>query len=463
MLDLLIINGLVSTPSGALELNAGVSGGRIRGLYERGAAPPATRTIDASGLRVLPGFVDAHFHCSGVPDGVREDMISATRAAAAGGTTTVLHMPVLDPFRIRDRVDAARSQTHVDMGFWGAGGATREEVFQAADDGATGYKIFMIKPSNHPSHGSGDRSKLQVGPGVEFVDAIKNVAATGRRAGIHCEDQAMIDAIQPVLEASGRKDPLAHQASRPAAAEAAAVGRALAFGAYFKARMHITHVTSNPVIPLLAEAKRSGLDLSAETCIHYLFFTSEIMKTAGPFSRITPPIRSAEESDQLWPALRSGTLDMVSSDHAPHPLAEKLRGWESIFLAPNGAPGAELRVPAVLTGAAQGKISFDRAVETLTAAAKAFDLYPRKGAIQPGADADFVLFDPTIAWSVTAADLITGARDVAMMFEAMPIQGRITETILRGKTIYKNGQIVGSPGDGEQVTPLGAREPMLSA
>jgi len=120
-------------------------------------------------------------------------------------------------------------------------------------------------------------------------------------------------------------------------------------------------------------------------------------------------------------------------------------------------------VPAVLTGAAQGKISFDRAVETLTAAAKAFDLYPRKGAIQPGADADFVLFDPTIAWSVTAADLITGARDVAMMFEAMPIQGRITETILRGKTIYKNGQIVGSPGDGEQVTPLGAREPMLSA
>ena len=463
MLDLLVTNGLVSTPGGAFEGDVGVKDGKIVALYERGKAPSAERTIDAAGLRVLPGFVDVHFHCSPVPDGIREDMISATRAAAAGGSTTVLQMPILDPFRIRDRADLARGQSHVDIGFWGPGGATKEEVHQAADDGAIGYKIFMIKPStSNPAEG--DRSKLQVGPGVEFPIAVSNVAATGLRAGIHCEDQAVIDAIQPILEATGRTDPLGHQDSRPPAAEVAAVGRALAIGQYYKARMHITHVTTNGVIPLLAEAKRNGMDLSAETCIHYLRFTSEIMKTAGPFSRITPPIRAAHESDQLWPALRAGTLDMVSSDHAPHPLAEKLRGWDNIFLAPNGAPGVELRAPGVLTGAAEGKISFDRAVEVLSAAsAKAFDLYPKKGAIVPGADADLVLFDPTVTWTVKPAEMITGARDVAMMYDGMEMVGKITETILRGKTIYKDGKVVGSTDDGVQVTPLGAKTPVLTA
>jgi dihydroorotase (multifunctional complex type) len=458
-LDLLVANGLVSTPEGALELDICVDNEKIVGLYPRGAAaPPANRTIDATGLRILPGFVDAHFHCSGIPDGVREDMISATAAAAAGGTTTVCHMPVYEPPTIRERAEAARSQAHVDIAFWGLGGAPKDEIYAAADDGAIGYKIFMI------SAAGGGRNKMQVGPGPEFVDAVQLVSSTGRRAGIHCEDQTIIDAIQPKLQAAGRKDPLAHQDSRPPAAEVAAVAKALAVASYFSARVHITHITSNGVPPLLAEAKRRGLDATGETCIHYLFFTSEIMKTAGPFSRITPPIRAAAESDELWPAVRERIIDMVSSDHAPHPLAEKLRGWDDIFLAPNGAPGVELRAPAVLTAAASGTISFDRAVEALSAAcARAFDMYPQKGVIAPGSDADLVLFDPYPSWTVNPAQMVTSARDVAMMYDGMAIEGRITQTILRGKTIYKDGRVVGSPGDGRQVFPAGARVAALSA
>jgi dihydroorotase (multifunctional complex type) len=459
-LDLLVSNGLVSTPDGEHQLDVGVAGGRIVALYERGAAPPAERTIDASGLRVLPGFIDAHFHCSGVPDGLREDMPSATAAAAAGGTTTVLHMPVFEPFTIRARAEAAQSQSHVDMAFWGLGGATREEVYQAADEGAIGYKIFMLRPTDDTP----GRAKLQVGSGVEFVNALELVASTGRRAAVHCEDQWIIDAIQPVLEAAGRKDPLAHQASRPPVVEISAVAKALALAEYFKARIHITHISTNGVVPLLAEAKRRGVNVSAETCTHYLWFTSEIMKTAGPFSRITPPIRAAEESDALWPAVRDGTIDMVSSDHAPWPLAGKLLGWDDIFLAPNGAPGVELRATGVLTGAASGMISFQRAVEALSAScARAFDLYPRKGAIVPGADADLVLFDLERRWEVKADEMITGARDVARMFDGMRMTGRITETILRGRTIYRDGKVVGSPGDGRPVMPVEPREAAIRA
>jgi dihydroorotase-like cyclic amidohydrolase len=390
-------------------------------------------------------------------------MQTATAAAAAGGTTTVCQMPVFEPFTIRGRAEAARSQAHVDIAFWGLGGATREEVFQAADEGAIGFKMFMIRPMGDPAQQS-ERRKLQVGPGVEFVNALSLVASTGRRAAVHCEDQLIIDAIEPALRAAGRTDPLAHQDSRPPAVEIAAVAKALALATHLKARIHITHVTTNGVIPLLAEAKRRGLDVSAETCMHYLFFTSEIMRTAGPFARITPPIRAASESDELWPALRDGTLDMVSSDHAPWPLSEKLRGWDDIFLAPPGAPGVELRAPAVLSAATQGMLTFERAVEALsTGCARAMDLYPRKGAIAPGADADLVLFDPTPTWTVRADEMVTGARDVAQMYEGLSLTGRITQTILRGKTIYRDGQVVGSPGDGQHVAPQETREPALSA
>src|SRR6185436_19194933 len=142
-LDLAIVGGLVSTPGGAVECDVGVRDERIVGLYQPGTAPPARETIDARGLRVLPGFVDVHFHASGIPDGVREDLTSATAAAAAGGTTTVCQMPVFEPFTIRDRADAAESQAHVDFELWGLGGATRDEVYRAADDGAIAFKMFM--------------------------------------------------------------------------------------------------------------------------------------------------------------------------------------------------------------------------------------------------------------------------------------------------------------------------------
>jgi dihydroorotase-like cyclic amidohydrolase len=346
------------------------------------------------------------------------------------------------------------------MAFWGLGGATRDEVYQAADEGAIGYKIFMLSPLDDTPA----RRKLQVGSGIEFVEAFQRVASTGRPAAIHCEDQWIIDVIQAAVQATGRKDPLAHQASRPPVAEITGVAKALALADHFKARIHITHITTNGVIPLLAEAKRRGVRVSAETCTHYLWFTSEIMKTAGPFSRITPPIRSAEEADALWPAVRDGTIDMVSSDHAPWPLPAKLLGWDDIFLAPPGAPGVEIRATAVLTAAAAGTISFGRAVEALSASvARAFDLYPRKGAIVPGADADLVLFDPERRWEVKASEMITGARDVAMMFDGMRMTGRITETILRGKTVYRDGRVVGSPGDGRPVMPGELREAAIHA
>jgi dihydroorotase (multifunctional complex type) len=455
-LDLLIANGLVSTPGGAFACDVGIRDEKIVALYQPGTAPPALETIDAPGLRVLPGFVDVHFHATGLPDGKRENMTTGTAAAAAGGTTTLCQMPVWEPFRIRDRAEAAESQAHVDFGLWGLGGATKEEIFQAADDGAIAFKMFMTGPMGNNANPAIDRSKMMVGSGPRLYEQLKLAASTGRRVGVHCEDQAIIDAIAPEME--GRTDPLGHQDSRPAAAEISAAAKMLALAVHFKARVHVTHVTCNGVVALIAEAKRRGLDVSAETCIHYLCFDSEIMRTAGPFSRITPPIRSAAEADELWPALRDGVLDMVSSDHSPHLLAEKLKGWESIFLAPNGAPGVELRVPAVLTAAAEGQLSFDRAVETLSAAgAKAFDMYPRKGAIAPGSDADLVLFDPTTRWNVKTSDLITGARDVAHMFEDMPMVGRITRTILRGRTIYLDGNVVGPAGIGRQIVPNGVR------
>lgn len=456
MLDLNVINGTLVTPSGRLKADLGIAAGRVAGVFERGEAPAARETIDASDLLVLPGIVDAHFHCRapGYPE--REDFASGTQAAAAGGVTTIFEMPIADPGVhngevLRARRELGERQCYVDFALYGGGGAEEDGIQSMAREGAIGYKIFL-----HAAPPGREREFL----GLTATDtrslyrAFSRIARTGLRCAVHSEDNDLIEELTEELRRRGEVGPDAHHASRPDYVEGVAVAKVLMLAEALGVRLHLPHISTARAVRLVKAARRRGQQVTLETCPHYLLATTEDVARLGPFAKINPPIRPESDRQALWRAIRQRVVDIVASDHAPYTAEEKARGQTVIFDAPSGSPGVETMGPGIFDRALAGEISLERAVELLAEApARAFDIYPRKGALLPGSDADLVLFDPSGSWTVDRTKLFTKSRDSARLFDGRTFRGRIVRTVVRGQTVYQDGRIVGQAGYGRFVRP----------
>ena len=434
-----------------------VKDGRILALASPGEPFDAVRVIDATGMLVIPGVFDIHFHCRDPSYAHRGDFATETRAAAAGGVTTVFEMPISKPgtstlARWTKRRDIAAAKAHVNIGLYAAPGMLDAADLRAiVDAGAVGFKLF----TTNAAPGREDEFEgLTTDSLAHVFQAMELMRDLGLRCVFHAEEQSLIDLHQARAERMTGPDHLRHNASRPAVVEATAVAALVQLALETGCPIHIAHVTSAATADVVRHAKRIGAPVTAETCPHYLWCTEDDLATAGPFGVINPPIRGASDRAALWEALADGTLDVVATDHAPFSRPEKEAAIGNVLTAPPGHPGLETLVPLLMTAVAEGRLSVERVVELVCERpARMFDLYPFKGVLAPGSDADITIYDPRERRIVRCGEGESRAADCNLLFDGTEVAGRVHATIVNGGVAFLDGSVVAKPGLGRIVRP----------
>ncbi len=458
-LDLLIRGGEVLLPDGLHRVDLGLAEGRVAGLYAPGTAPEAAERIDAAGLTALPGIVDIHFHVRAPAYPERGTVQSETRAAAAGGVTTLFEMPISKPCcstpgELARRRDHFAGNAVIDFALYAAPGDLTETSRDAMTEiGCIAWKIFTTAPPP----GRGDEfDGLAFPDEADQMRALQLLAATGLPVVVHAESAPLLAHFAQAAAALDPADAATHGASRPAICEAVAVARLLTMNMTAGAKLHIAHVTSAETVAVL-RAFAGTSDFTAETCPQYLFATEADVARAGVYAKVNPPIRTQADQDALWQAIADGIIDYVTTDHAPFALAEKRAAEGDFPAAPPGVPGIEFILPAMLDAVAAGRLSLKRAHDLICAnGARRYGLYPFKGALLPGSAADVTLVDLAGETSLSPETMHSHAREVAHLFAGRRLRGRVRRTILRGHTVFLDGSVTGRPGGGAFVTPRAA-------
>ena len=444
----LIIRGNIVPPGGSwFRGEVGVQDGRIVDLREGESGATAERLLKADGSWILPGVVDAHVHCMSDP---HEGISTCTRAAASGGITTIVEMPFdagapvnnLETFlRKRERVDA---EAAVDVALLATirkrGGL--DQIKPLAGAGACGFKLSLFET---------DPERFPQIPDDELLEAFRLIRETGLVVGVHAENTEIVNSFVARLRSHGRKDAGAHCESRPPVSESEATLRALEFACATGVRLHIFHVSLPRCIELALWFRDQGLDVTTETCPHYLLLNEDDMGRLGARGKINPPLRKKDDSQRLWQLLADGQIDLATSDHAPWQPDRKNKA--DIFDNASGAPGVETLLPLLYSeGVAAGRLSLRRLVQVLCEApADRFGLSPRKGRLRIGSDADIVVLDPEKQWIIDPAKLLSSAGWTP--YEGVAVRGRITHVFLRGRSIFEEGIVIGKAGDGEFLRP----------
>ncbi|MFQ5972429.1 MAG: allantoinase AllB [Alphaproteobacteria bacterium] len=439
--DLVIHGGRVVHPDGVVEANIAVNDGRITAIGDEAVLPRAEKALDAAGMYVLPGAIDSHVHFREPGHAYKENWRSGTAAAACGGVTTVLEMPNTHPptasvEALAQKLELARRQAHVDFGVYALLDEHNiDELTALGSKGAAAFKCYMGNTFGEvmaPSDGA-------------MLEGFEVLARLGLRCAVHAENASILARRQKRVEGAGRTDPLAHPAVRPEVCEGEAVGRAIAFAEWTGARLHIAHVSTRDAVPLIRDAKARGVDVTAETCPHYLLLSTDDMAHLGGVMRINPPVREPGHAEALWQALDDGTIDMIATDHAPHQPEEKTS--PNIWQCQCGFPGVETQMRLMLTEVDRGRMAITDYVRWVAAnPARAWGLYPRKGVLQPGADADIVVVDMERRETIDQDRLHSLSR--ISPWHGRPVKGAPVHTIVRGGIVVEDGVLVGPPGWG---------------
>jgi allantoinase len=449
--DLVIRGGTVVLPTGQRPADIAITDGSITAIGSE--VQDGSEIIDARGLVVLPGVVDAHVHFNEPGRADWEGWEAGTRGAAAGGVTTVLEMPLnahpptTTAAAFDEKVAVASKKALVDFGLWGGmipdNLGNLETLHQR---GVVGFKAFM-------SH-SGIDDFPRVPDGVLAI-GLKVTARLNAIVGVHAESHERVERLGAEMIAEGRTDRRAWCLARPPGAEVDAIRRLLVCmrGAGKGVRAHVVHVSCREGLAEVDVARNKGVSITAETCPHYLAFTEADFERIGPALKCAPPIRDAATRDGLWDALLAGKVDLIGSDHSPCPAADKEKGERDIWKAWGGVAGIQATLPVLLTeGVSVRELSLERVAHlTATAPAQLFGLFPRKGAIAVGADADLALVDLGRRWTFDAAQLQT--RSGISPYLGRVFLGAVVRTIVRGKTVFVDGEVIGAPGWGHLVTP----------
>src|ERR1700761_1865014 len=451
----LIQDGTVVTAERTEKVDILIEGGTVAEV--RANIDPAGHTVvNATGLFVLPGGIDAHTHMD-MPFGgtvSADDFLTGTRAAAIGGTTTIVDFAIqARGTRMRDALDIWRSKAEgkacIDYGLHmivtdlgsDAGKQGLHDMDDMVREGVASFKLFMAYPN-----------VLMVDDGTIFK-ALRQTARNGALICMHAENGSAIDVIVQQALAEGKTAPIHHALTRPTRAEAEAVHRSIALAEMAGVPVYIVHLSSEDALNQVREARDRGLPAFAETCPQYLLLSLEDVQDKGWEGAkyvFTPPLREKKKQPKLWDCLRKDNLQVVSTDHCPFCFEDqKALGKDDFTKIPNGGPGIENRLQLLHHhGVNAGKITLNRFVEIVsTAPARIFGMYPKKGAIAPGSDADIVVWDPKAGHLISAKT--HHMRVDYSMFEGFQVVGNARQVFSRGELIVDRGQYIGRVGRGQ--------------
>ena len=457
-MDLVVKGGKVWTPGGLIEADIAVHQGKVAALAKPTALPDSfSAVIEAKGKVVIPGLVDTHTHHREPGFTHKEDITTATQAAAAGGVTLSIGMPNVDPptttvERYRNVIEISKKKAIVDFNH-NPSGTVPEEISKLAEAGCLGFKIFMVRDTGRdyphmPGIGLHNHGAL--------FRCFEEVAKTGLPLMIHPHDQDLMDVIEQKYWQRGDRSPQAYaRAYRDfdGIIWDTAIATILRFQKATGVKLHILHMSTPGGLEMARRAKEEGRPVSVEVNPWALFLGSwENVEKLGPYCLgFWVPEHHVEA---LWKGIDDGTVDLIGTDHAPHTKEEKDVGWKDMWKSPGGEPQIQDYLKLFLTAVDEGKLTLDKLVRiTSYNPARIFGVLPRKGVIQVGSDADLVIVDMNKEETITNETTYT--RVGWTPYHGRKVKGVPVYTLVRGKVVMQDGKVIGKPGDGEFVAPLG--------
>jgi dihydroorotase len=436
--DLLVRGGTIVTADSTYEADLAITDGKFAAIAAPGTLDvEAANILQAEGRHVLPGVIDGHVHFREPGSEYKEDFHTGSRAAVMGGVTTVLDMPNTNPttstaefVELKRRL--AEEKSYCDFGLIGLlVNENVDRLREMASAGVVGFKCFLgMTIGNIPAPDDGI-----------LLEGLSIISELGMRCGFHAENNQIMQHLIGKLQAAGRLDPLAHVESRPALAEVESIQRMGLFAQHTRAKIHIFHLSSRDGLDMIDEWRRKGVDLTCETGAHYCFLTSNDMQTLGPILRMNPPVREPGHGDVLLEGLATGRVTSIATDHSPHLREEKLN--PDIWKAISGFAGVETSVRLFLTyGVHTGRMTLQQLARASSEGpARTWGLYPRKGAIRLGSDADLTVLDIEQEGTIEEARL--HGKNNINPFEGHRTRGAAVATVIRGMVVMRDGELVG--------------------
>lgn len=449
-LDLILAGGQVMLPNGLVDASVGVADGKVAFISSRQWMPAAKETVDVSGKLVFPGFVDTHVHFRDPGLTYKEDFTTGTRAAAAGGITTVVDMPNNKPvINTKDafvaKRDAARKKAIVDFALY-AGATNLPEIPGMMREGAIGVKIFMVAD---PKSGYPHDPALFTGDDGILYDTISIARDEGTYCAVHPTNQEIFAHESKKRWAAGTTGPdefVKAYFGENFVSDHTAIATLIEMARASGGRVHVLHLRSEGGIRQIRRAKDDGLALTMEVNPKYVLHTADDMRRMGPLC--TPYGLPDDLRMSIFREVEAGVVDVFASDHAPHSREELEPGWKDAWSIPFGNPQLDHFVAALLTYVNQGVISLETLARTLAEKpAKLIGLYPRKGAIQVGSDADFAVLDMKARGTFTNEGL--GTKVQWSPYAGREYAGRPVMTVSRGRIVMRDGVVLGQPGWGQ--------------
>jgi len=445
--DLYLKNAQVVTEEEIFNGGVVIVGEKISRLVHGEEEIEADQELDLDGKVLLPGLVDDHVHFNEPGRTEWEGYRTGSMAAAAGGITTFLEMPLnsypatINQELFNNKRQAVKTESVVDYGNWGGlVNNNLTDLTGLCEAGSIGLKAFMSN-SGIDDFKRIDDDLLYAG----LLSAKKN----GNVIGVHAENEYVTKYLGEQIRDAGRTDRTGWSESRPPSAELEAIQRACYWAGVAQSNLHVVHVTIAEGIRAVADAKSKGFHVTSETCPHYLLLNETDFEKIGPAAKCAPPLRSSAEIEELWKCVLDGMVDTIASDHSPCLWEDKAPGLDNIWNAWGGISGVQTMLPAIITeGVHKRGLRLTDLVRMMSSnPARIFGLYPQKGSLETGADADLTIIDLDAEWTLSAEDLLYKNKHSAYL--GYTFKGKIQETFVRGKRVYKDGKITVKPGYGQ--------------
>jgi len=437
--DMTLQNAKVYTEKGFIEAGIAIDNGQIVKITKETNLPRATNRIDLRGNLALPGLIDSHVHLRAEQLAYKEDFISGTKSAAAGGVTTVVDMPNNRPLtmsanNLRERMRLAETQVLVNVAFNSAFPTSSNEIRRIADKGAVGFKLYLMQ----------QLGGVNIYDDEALLDAFKAIAKTKLPIAIHAEDKRTVETAKNNLQPQRRNDINAFLEAHPPKAEEKAISRVAELAKKSGAHVHICHLSSALGLKAVLRAKQMGCNITSEATPHHLFLTTQNLKKAGNLALEVPPLRTRRDVNALWRALLRGHIDTIGSDHAPHSLEEKQAA--SIWDVKPGVVGLETMLPLFLTEVNKGRLTIEQLVHlTCENPAEIYHLQHR-GRLKAGFLADITVVDLKKKHKIDASKFYSKAK--FSPFDGWKTKGKAVKTFVCGQLTMENDEIVAKPGTG---------------